>query len=610
MCGGYAVVAAIAMFVHDYAPQRLRKCAAEGRRRSQWSPLEQRLVLLRTTTACERRASGASRRRRRGDVCRGCATTGADEGESRTRTVAGTSDGDTSEVDRAVASILQKPATRRRVTSCECAEECLYELLEIGQEIGHDPSEWHLKQKALENLVEVILEDGNAKLAIDVFRVLYDGPRSQLPFKLTSDVSEARSFLLLCLIRSLYVEKALKFLEDSCKVSLPGPDQISFGQVVTCPYCSEEVNKGEREVSLSVVKTFHGAETTACGNCRYQYDLFSGTITAAKSEAPDAQGGDSFLEKVSRIRLWGGRRDGVTHEFAVEAPDGTARAYKFATETDEIPGKVGDRVTIIGATRSKSRLGRGGPGGAGLAPIPPGWKAGEPKSIFNHRLGKTTKVLRAYGPDSGIPLQWVVLGTAVLAGGDASSALVSPDLPALLAAGAMGTTAAGAFATKVALPRLAKLPPSDLAAVEYRQGFLEQYDAIKTKLDALLSSMGEDVQLLSRLWNLHHKIEALGGTSASYDARMRKILTSAETLEDRVASKLQLIEGYSRVSHMIEIEIELDTDIDAAETRVAASGISDELARVSEMEELKDEWTIQVEAKNEIEKLLKSDQIG
>ena len=144
---------------------------------------------------------------------------------------------------------------------------------------------------------------------------------------------------------------------------------------------------------------------------------------------------------------------------------------------------------------------------------------------------------------------------------------------------------------------------------EFRQQFLGQYDIIKGKLDDLLVSMNEDIQLLSRLWSLHHKIEALG-TSGSYDARLQKILASATTLEDRVGAKMQLVEGYSRVSHMIEIEIELDADIDAAEASVARTGITEELVRVEELEDLKEEWTLQVEAKDEIERLLGSDQLG
>ena len=51
-------------------------------------------------------------------------------------------------------------------------------------------------------------------------------------------------------------------------------------------------------------------------------------------------------------------------------------------------------------------------------------------------------------------------------------------------------------------------------------------------------------------------------------------------------------------------------NIDAAEASVPRTGITEELVRVEELEDLKEEWTLQVEAKDEIERLLGSDQLG
>ena len=546
------------------------------------------------TCASNRLRCFAAGGRRRDESSRG----GKDESTREVEVTEGESQSDTP------LSLLLKPANRRRVTSCECAEDSLYELLEIGQSSGRerDPkgSEWEWKDETWKELVELSIEDGNPKLATDLFRVLCGGSKSRIPFKWSLDESEARTFLLIRLIRSLYVENALTFLEDSCKVSLQtrGADQISFGSVVSCPYCcgsakGETGRERENDVPLAVVKPFEGAQTVPCASCRYQFDLYSGNIVSAKTEAP------TFVPFFQRKIFGGGGQAGLAvHSFNVESPDGTARAYKFATATDEIPGKVGDRVTMIAASASKpSGLGLGG------APIPPGWKKGEARAVYNHRQGKTTSLLRAADPNSGIPLQYIALGSALLAGGDLASGLLNPDLPALIAAGTLGVSAAGAVTNQFVFPQLAKLPSGDLFVIECRQQFLGQYDVMKRKLDDLLASACEDIQLLSRLWNLHHKIEALG-SNESYDARLQKILSSATILEDRIGAKVQLIEGYSRVSHMIEIEVELDADIDAAEARVAISDINEQMDRVRELEDLKEEWSIQVESKDEIEKLL------
>jgi len=516
--------------------------------------------------------------------------TGRENKETLARCAA-TSNGDVdaSTKTQNVIELLQRPANRRRVTSCDCAEESLYELLEIGKESESKTSDWNLHFSTLKRIMEMIVEDGNPKLAVDMFRVLDGGSRSQVPFKWTFDGSEARSFLLIRLIRSLYDDIALTFLEDSCKVSLPGRrDQVSFGSVVPCPSCD---SKG-----LSVVKTFHGPETVACSSCRFQFDLYSGVVVKSESEPPEISG--SLLEDILKKRFGGGGRpDCMTHTVNIESPDGSTRAYKFATEDDDIPAKVGDRVTITTATDSKDsdRFG-------GLAPIPPGWRRGEPKAIYNHRLSKTTELFRPPNRDSGISLQWIVLGTALFAGGDASSSLINPDFPALIAAGTVGITAASAVAKEVVLPQLAKLPPRDLAVLEYRQQFLEQYDVTKGKLDELLVSTYEDIQLLSRLWTLHHKIEAVGSFGGgSYDARVQKIINSASSLEERLNQSIRMVEGYSKIQAMIEIEIELDADIEAAEVRSAITG---EMYKLEEMETTKEEWDLQVDARNEVEKLL------
>ena len=56
---------------------------------------------------------------------------------------------------------------------------------------------------------------------------------------------------------------------------------------------------------------------------------------------------------------------------------------------------------------------------------------------------------------------------------------------------------------------------------------------------------------------------------------------------------------------MIEIEVEMDSDVAAAELRGAAEGISDEIARIQEAESLNEEWMMQAAASDEVERLLR-----
>lgn len=66
--------------------------------------------------------------------------------------------------------------------------------------------------------------------------------------------------------------------------------------------------------------------------------------------------------------------------------------------------------------------------------------------------------------------------------------------------------------------------------------------------------------------------------------------------------RLELIERYSRVVNMIEIEVEIDSELPAAELM----GIEEQVARLMEVDELQAQWKLQAEAQDEVEKLLKS----
>ena len=54
--------------------------------------------------------------------------------------------------------------------------------------------------------------------------------------------------------------------------------------------------------------------------------------------------------------------------------------------------------------------------------------------------------------------------------------------------------------------------------------------------------------------------------------------------------------GYRRVANMIEIEVEMDVDVPAAEIR----GIEEQLMKLEEVESLQEEMEYQVEAQDEV----------
>jgi len=501
------------------------------------------------------------------------------------------------ESDDFILKLLKNPATRRRVTRCETAEESLYELAVEVEKVRAPSRDSKLSQSDLRHLLEAIVESGNPELALGMFTLLSRGPTPSVALKWDLDEASTRSFLLLLLVRCLHIDNAVSLLQNSFKINLAGVGQVDFGAVVSCPYCM----LGDRSQSLAVVKPHLGSETVSCASCRYDFDLFSGTV--ARSESESIEGKPALLSGVlSLIGL--GKNPSSVHSLDVQAPDGTmARTFKFATSDSSIPAAVGDRVTVIASTTERPDV--------MLQPRPPGWKKGQAKALFHHRRKDVTELLRVPDQKDSV-LSWVVPAAVLFAGGDVASGLFNPDLPVLILSGTVGVTAAALISRGIVLPQLAKLPAGSLTSTEFRQQFLEQYCAIRGSLDELLMSTYDDLQLLSRLWQLHHKMEAFGGGTKNgqspYDTRLQKVLANAQTLEDRVMSKMELIDGYMKVANMIEIEIELDTDLNAAEASSAAIGIGEEMKKLSDLEALKEDWAIQVEAKDEIEKLLQSEE--
>ncbi|KAJ0679952.1 hypothetical protein HanPI659440_Chr16g0618851 [Helianthus annuus] len=74
-----------------------------------------------------------------------------------------------------------------------------------------------------------------------------------------------------------------------------------------------------------------------------------------------------------------------------------------------------------------------------------------------------------------------------------------------------------------------------------------------------------------------------------------------------VTLKLKLFVGQiCKISSMIEIEVEMDSDVLAAESANAET-IAEQIEHIMEIENLEERWRIQAEANDEVEKLLNSE---
>jgi hypothetical protein len=211
--------------------------------------------------------------------------------------------------------------------------------------------------------------------------------------------------------------------------------------------------------------------------------------------------------------------------------------------------------------------------------------------------------------EDGLPsaVRWLPTLALLTAAGEGGAALIDPALPMLLLGGAAVVSTASAVANAVLLPRLAQLPAAALTLEGMRQELLQQHAALCARASAQAAAAADDVRNLSRLWQLEAKM-AIVGDPGLYAARLERVRLARDGVAVRLSGRLGLLARLARVAAMIEIEVELDTNIAAAELAGVAAGIADEIATLAEandLEELTDAWRNNAAASDEVERLLR-----
>ncbi|GIL63825.1 hypothetical protein Vafri_17820 [Volvox africanus] len=424
--------------------------------------------------------------------------------------------------------------------------------------------------------------------------------------------------LVLGLCQQLCTVEALQVLADIKVQGLPrGSEEVGFGKVITSPLAPDR--------PLTVVQPQEGAKVVADGYSRYEYEVFSGTAISCSSTALVPSG--NLLFSLGRaVGLIKKPPVAAIHEFVLQAPDSTSRTFRVGTETAAVPAQSGERVTVVSAPMRNVR--KGGLFNAS----PPGAKPGEALTATNHKTGAVLPLLRppVSAEQAGVP-GWVLPLAVALAGGDAASSLLDPALPLLLAAGAASLAGSAALGSSVLVPRLKQLPDVKVRVEFVRQQLLGQYNALASRAATALNESAEDVRFLARLWQLQNKMEAvsaaatgpvvaavgsgltssaaggsggatIGGGGVAYEARIGRVARARANIEERLIRRIELLEGYSRVMNMIEIEVEMDIEVPAAEV----AGIQEQVARLVELESLQEDWRAQAEARDEVERLLRA----
>ncbi|CAO2163672.1 unnamed protein product [Urochloa humidicola] len=439
------------------------------------------------------------------------------------------------------------------------------------------------------------LDRGNVELALSVFEAMRSGFVGVGGWRWARPDVRTYALLVQRLAAALRVSDAIRIIDYVSRAGVSSTEEVPFGIIVRCPTCM---------VAVAVAQPQDGTQVVSCSECRYQYELFSGDIMSIESEEVSMD--ISALEKA--LRFINIRKDGLpaaVHSIVIRAPSGTARTHRFATQTVELPAQEGERVTISLATPPNVYREMGP---LKIAARSQGFKPGEPMCLTNHINGQVSKLLRAPSKNKGsffLSPYLLVGALALLASGDAASAFIDPSLPRLITATAVASAAVGTTLNQVVLPEIQKLPQKAVEIVAVRQQLLSQYDILQSRLKELKQFAQKEVWMLARMCQLDNKILAVG--EPSYRARRGRVKRVQERLESTLLARIELMESYAKLCSMIEIEVEMDSDVIAAEAASSAERISEQIQQLMDIDSLEEQWRIQAEANDEAERLLSSD---
>ncbi|XP_058732122.1 uncharacterized protein LOC131603721 [Vicia villosa] len=451
------------------------------------------------------------------------------------------------------------------------------------------------------SIISASLERNNHQLALSVFysmrstfhQVDENGPLVER-WKWSRPNARVYTMLIQGLAASLRVSDALSVVKYICEVGVSPSEEVPFGKIVRCPSC---------RIAVAVAQPQQGIQIVSCAKCRYQYELVSGNIVSIQSEEISMD--ITAWEKGLRfLKLMKQGIPSAVHSIVVETPSGMARTHRFATETVELPAQEGERVTV--AVAAPSNVYRNlGP--IKLSSRAPNFYPGEAMCITNHKDGRESRLVRAPRKDENSSLlkpSILFPLLALFATGDAASGFIDPSLPQFLSVVAVSSLAVGSALNSFVIPQLNQLPQRSVEVVAIKQRLLSQYDVLQSRINDLKEAAEKEVWMLARMCQLENKISAVG--EPSYRTRINKVKRVRESLQNSLQGRVELIASFARISSMIEIEVEMETDVLAAETTSDVDGFTEQIEQIMELENLEERWKMQAEANDEAERLLSS----
>lgn len=377
-----------------------------------------------------------------------------------------------------------------------------------------------------------------------------DSMGAQLEWPRATVKTSAEIIKALC--RNLDTKAALEILDILRYRGVQSSEEIHFGYVV---YCADGTGR-----PLALMQPHEGSKLVSDSFSKYEYEIFSGKVVKEDSESLVAS--LSWLKQVgSKL---GQASNTAMHTMTVESPTGQQRTFKFGTFLANSPAKINDRVSVVCAPEIGKTLRRDIRYRGIFSPSPPGKRPGEALSITNHTIGESVLLNRPPEIDNGSFSGWLLTSFLILGSADAASSLLDPSFPILIAAAVGSSALLGSVGARIILPNLKKLPESSLGIQETRQRLLQEHVRLTANIQQLLYETSSDIRTLARLWQLLNKMGSIDNSNA-YVSRIERVVSAKDATEERLEARISMMNEYTKVLSMIEIEVEMETEIPVAE---------------------------------------------
>lgn len=356
------------------------------------------------------------------------------------------------------------------------------------------------------------------------------------------------------LCRHLDTKTALEILNILRMRGVQSSEEIHFGYVVDCADGSGR--------PLALMQPHEGSKVVSDSFSKYEYEIFSGKVVKSESE--------SLVASLSWLKQIGSKLGQIPtaamHTFTIESPGGQQRTFTFGTSVASAPAKVNDIVSVVCAPEQGKSLRQDIRYSGILSPTPPGKRPGEALSITNHTIGNNVLLNRPSTLDSnsGPVNGWLLTSFFLLAGADAASSLLDPTFPFLIAAAVGSSTLIGSIGVNIVLPNLKKLPEASLGIQETRQRLLQEHVRLMANIKQLIDETSSDIRTLARLWQLLNKMGSIDNMNG-YVSRIGRVVEAKDAIEERLEARISMMNEYTKVLSMIEIEVEMETEIPVAE---------------------------------------------